>query len=74
MKQLKSQIMKINELLSGFKIFTSREEETILKKLVSPAYLSSFSEREQFIIEGLIRKSLVIKIGTENPRIISNEY
>ena len=66
--------MKINELLSGFKIFTSGEEEAILKKLVSPVYLSSFSERDRFIIEGLIRKSLVIKIGTENPRVISNEY
>lgn len=66
--------MKINELLSGFEIFTSHEEDAILKKLSSPAYLSSFSERERFIIEGLIRKSLVIKIGTENPRVISNEH
>lgn len=66
--------MKINELLKGFEIFTSREEEDILKKLSSPVYLSSFSEREQFVIEGLVRKSLVIKIGTENPRVISNEH
>lgn len=66
--------MKISELLQGFEIFTSREEEALLKKLSAPVYLSSFSEREQFVIEGLIRKSLVIKIGTENPKVISNEY
>lgn len=66
--------MKISELLQGFEIFTSREEEALLKKLSAPVYLSSFSEREQFVIEGLIRKSLVIKIGTENPRVISNEH
>lgn len=66
--------MKIDELLNGFEIYTTREEDALLKKLASPAVLSSFSEREQFVIEGMVRKSLVIKIGTENPRVIANEY
>jgi hypothetical protein len=65
--------MKINELVNGFEIFTSNEEATMLKKLVKMEYLSSFTEHERFVIEGLVRKSLVIKIGTENPRVISNE-
>lgn len=66
--------MKINELLQGFEIFTTGEEDALLKKLTAPTYLSSFTEREQFVIEGLVRKSLVIKIGNENPRVIANEY
>ena len=65
--------MKINELLNGFAIYKSLEEEAVLKKLQAPAYLDDFSERERFIIEGMIRKSLVIKIGDKNPRVIANE-
>lgn len=66
--------MKINDLIEGFEIFTSNEEAKMLAKLSSPAYLESFSERDKFIIEGLIRKSLVIKIGDRNPRVIANEF
>ncbi len=65
--------MKLNELVKEFEIYTSNEEKKILKKLNYPQYLSSFSERDQFTIEGLIRKSLVIKIGDINPRVITNE-
>lgn len=65
--------MKINELLNGFTIYTSLEEDKVLSKLQTPAYLSTFNEREQVVIENLVRKSLVIKIGQENPRVIANE-
>lgn len=65
--------MKLNELVKSFEIYTTNEEKDILKKLNYPQYLSSFSERDQFTIEGLIRKSLVIKIGDYNPRVIANE-
>ncbi len=65
--------MKLNELVKSFEIYTSNEEKTILKRLDYPQSLSSFSERDQFTIEGLIRKSLVIKIGDTNPRVIANE-
>lgn len=65
--------MKINELLTGFSIYKSLEEEAMLKKLQSPMFLNNFSERERFIIEGMIRKSLVIKIGNTNPKVIANE-
>jgi hypothetical protein len=65
--------MKINELLTGFSIYKSLEEEAMLKKLQAPAFLNTFSERERFIIEGMIRKSLVIKIGHTNPKVIANE-
>jgi hypothetical protein len=65
--------MKINELLNGFSIYTSLEEDSLLKKLDTPVFLDSFSERERFIIENMIRKSLVIKIGNDRPRVIANE-
>jgi hypothetical protein len=65
--------MKLNELVKSFEIYTSNEEKDILKRLDYPQSLSSFSERDQFTIEGLIRKSLVIKIGDTNPRVIANE-
>ena len=65
--------MKINEILREFEIYVSNAERAMLEKLSYPRPLSSFPEHEQFIIEGLIRKSLVIKIGNTNPRVIANE-
>jgi hypothetical protein len=66
--------MKISELIEDFEIFVTNEESEILKKISGPVFLDSFSERERFIIEGMIRKSLVIKIGTNNPKVIANEF
>lgn len=65
--------MKISELTGSFEIFTTNEEKAILEQLKYPRPLHSFTERDQFTIEGLIRKSLVIKIGQEFPRVIANE-
>lgn len=65
--------MKINDILKEFDIYVSNAERDMLKKLHYPRPLNSFPEHEQFIIEGLIRKSLVIKIGDNNPRVIANE-
>lgn len=61
-------------MLTGFSIFTTKEEEAMLKRLQGPMFLNTFNERERFIIEGMIRKSLVIKIGQTNPRVIANEF
>ena len=65
--------MRINELVGEFGIFTTNEEAVILKKLTRPVPLSSLSEQEQFKIEGLIRKSLVTKVGQVNPKVVANE-
>jgi len=54
--------MKLNELITEFKIAMSNEEADILKKIKGVMPLSSFEAREQFIIESLIRKSLVSKV------------
>lgn len=66
--------MKLNELVKTFEIYTSNEEKSMLEKLNYPQLLSSFSEHERFIIEGMIRKSLVIKIGDTDPKVIANEF
>jgi len=65
--------MRINELLGEFGIFTTNEEAAILAKLKKPVPLNTLSETERFRIEGLIRKSLVTKIGTDNPRVVAND-
>jgi hypothetical protein len=66
--------MKLNELVKTFEIYTSNEEKSVLKRLHYPQPLSNFSEHDKFVIEGLIRKSLVIKIGQDNPKVIANEF
>ena len=66
--------MKINELIKEFEVYTSNEEKRMLEQLTHVRQLSSFSERDQFTIESLIRKSLVIKVGDINPRVIANEH
>lgn len=65
--------MKAYEIIKEFEIYTSNSEKKILEQLTHARVLSSFSENDQFTIEGLIRKSLVIKIGEHNPRVIANE-
>jgi hypothetical protein len=64
--------MKINELIGEFGIWTSIAERTLLQKLSRPIPMSSLSEQDQFTIEGMIRKSLVTKIGSTNPKVVAN--
>jgi hypothetical protein len=66
--------MKINELLNGFTIYTSLEEDAMLKRLQHAVPLDSFNEHDRFVIEGMIRKSLIIKVGSNNPRVVANEF
>lgn len=66
--------MKINQLISDFKIYTTNEEQEVLEKLDRPVRVSTLTERERTIVENMIRKSLVIKIGHENPSVVKNEY
>lgn len=58
--------MKIQDVLENFVIHVSNEEKTLLDKLNGPRALDEFSEREKFILENLIRKSLVTKIKDGN--------
>jgi hypothetical protein len=65
--------MKINELITDFEIWTTNEEAEILKKLKRPIKLSHLEEHEQVKIEYMIRKSLVTKVGFEDPTVVANE-
>jgi hypothetical protein len=58
--------MKLNELLTDFKIFMTNEEKVELEKLSAPTPLASLTERQQVIMSNLIRKSLVSKIRSDN--------
>ncbi len=53
-------------------IWTNNEEKELLKKLDRPIKLASLTEQEQFRIQALIRKDLVIKDGWENPTVVAN--
>jgi len=65
--------MKISELLANFIIYTSIEEQQILEKLEEPVKLSRLSEHDQFKVQAMIRKSLVVKIGMEDPMVVKNK-
>ena len=47
--------MKLNELINSFEIQTSNEEKNLLDKMDSVTPLNVYGEREQRIIENLIR-------------------
>lgn len=64
--------MKINELINSIEIFVSNEEKELLEKLRQVTYVERLTEREQRVVEGLIKRSLVIKVGNKNPRVIAN--
>lgn len=65
--------MKINELIEDFEIWTTNEEKALLEKLKKPVKLSSLNEADQFKVQAMIRKSLVIKVGMTDPTIVANE-
>lgn len=66
--------MKINELISNFEIFVTNEELAILESITELTPLSSFQEREQEVINNLIRKSIVKRVRHHNEiMVIKND-
>jgi len=65
--------MKINELIDSFEIWTTNEEAQLLEKLRQPVKLGTLSEQDQFRVQAMIRKSLITKIGHDNPSVVANE-
>jgi hypothetical protein len=65
--------MKLNELIQDFEIWTTNEEKSLLKKLKDPIKLSQLSEQDQFKVQVMIRKSLITKIGMNDPSVVANE-
>lgn len=68
--------MKLNDLVGKFSIATSNEEKQVLSKIDGMMPFDSFTEREQVIIENLIRKSLVSKVRnrTGSTLVVVNEF
>lgn len=66
--------MKVNELINNFDIFVTNEERKLLDTLDEPVYYKSLTERERYLADSLIRKSLVSRIGFDNPKVVSNEF
>jgi len=65
--------MKLNELIKDFTIYTTNEEKLLLEQLSDkPIKISSLLEREQILVQNLIRKSLVTKIGYNDPSVKIN--
>jgi hypothetical protein len=60
-------------LLDEFSIWTSNEEAELLERLKNPVKMRHLSEHDQVRVQGLIRKSLVTKVGMEDPTVVANE-
>lgn len=63
--------MKLNELIDSFEIYTTNEEKQELAKLEGMVPFASLSERQQVIINNLIRKSLVSKIRSDKGIVVA---
>jgi hypothetical protein len=67
--------MKLNELIKSFSIAMSNEEKALLDQIQGVQSLDKFTEREQVIIENLVRKSLVSKIYNKGSILVMvNEF
>jgi len=62
--------MKMNELIKSFTIQVTNEESAILDKLEKTTPLSLFTEREKFVIENLVRKSMVSKVALNSQTVV----
>jgi len=66
--------MKLNDLITQFTIAMTNEEAKLLRSVKGVMPLESFDEREQFVLEGLIRKSLVSKVHNNgNILVVAND-
>lgn len=60
-------------MVEGFEIYTSNEEKEFLDRIIQPVKMSTLTERDYVVAENLIRKSLLIKVGFQDPSIVKNE-
>lgn len=67
--------MKLNELISSFEIYTTNDEQQVLESMQSISPIDQFTEREQVIIDNLVKKSLISKCRYNGQTmVIKNEY
>jgi hypothetical protein len=58
--------MKLNELIKDFTIYVNNEEKRVLESLNGLVPISGFDERDQVIINNLLRKSVISKVLYNN--------
>lgn len=63
--------MKLNELISDFTIFLTNEEKNFLDKFANGCYTDTLTERDQTVVDNLLRKSVVTKIRHQGSYWIS---
>lgn len=63
--------MKLNELIGDFSIFTTNEEQKFLDKFSKGCYTDTLSEREQHIVETLVKKSILTKVRYQGSTWVS---
>lgn len=54
--------MKLNQLIPEFVIYVSNEEAVVRSKCTSLTPITNFTEREQFVLEQLVKKSVVSRV------------
>ena len=54
--------MKLRDVFPTFSIAMTNEEDKIFSSFTVATPITSFTDREQYVIENLIRKSLVTKV------------
>lgn len=62
--------MKICEIEDGTKIMVSNEEKSVMQKIKDFAMIETFNEREQYIIDSLVKKSLVTRVSRNNSYLV----
>ena len=62
--------MRIKEISDGTRIAISNEEKSVLDSIRDFSFMETFNEREQYIIENLIKKSLIVKIPRNNKAVL----
>jgi hypothetical protein len=67
--------MKISNLISDFEIYTTNEQKELLEDINGLVPMSSFDERQQVIINELIRKSILSKVLYNNSvMVVKNDF
>ena len=66
--------MKLNDLIGNFEIALNNEEKQLLRRLDGVMKPEQFTEREQTIVDNMVRKSVVSKIINKgNVYLVKNE-
>ncbi len=66
--------MKISNLIQDFEIYKTNEQSELLEEINGLMPLSCFDERQQVIINELIRKSILSKVlYNNNVMVVKND-